>query len=314
MDVDEILAELRVYGKQVPRAALAAAAAQREAITPYLVRAVEHAVEHPQDELANEDDATLSYALYLLAEFRETRAYPLYIRLGRLPGELPLDLTGDILTEDFARMLAAVWGGDLGPIKGLAEDASVNEYVRSKAVGTLAVLVACGELPRADAIAYYRELFEGGLEREPAFVWGSLVCACLDLHAEELLDHIRQAYEDRLVDPFHVGEDDVDQELARGRTPALERLRQRRFRLIEDAADAVRWWNCFQRPPRRRPARPTRPPKQRKRAEPPRPAFPRGWDEKGEAPAAAAPPPGRNDPCPCGSGRKYKKCCGRPQQ
>lgn len=23
--------------------------------------------------------------------------------------------------------------------------------------------------------------------------------------------------------------------------------------------------------------------------------------------------PGRNDPCPCGSGKKYKNCCGRPQ-
>jgi len=23
-------------------------------------------------------------------------------------------------------------------------------------------------------------------------------------------------------------------------------------------------------------------------------------------------PPGRNDPCWCGSGRKYKKCCGAP--
>ena len=22
---------------------------------------------------------------------------------------------------------------------------------------------------------------------------------------------------------------------------------------------------------------------------------------------------GRNDPCPCGSGKKYKKCCGRDQ-
>ncbi len=22
-------------------------------------------------------------------------------------------------------------------------------------------------------------------------------------------------------------------------------------------------------------------------------------------------PAGRNDPCPCGSGRKYKKCCGK---
>ena len=26
-----------------------------------------------------------------------------------------------------------------------------------------------------------------------------------------------------------------------------------------------------------------------------------------------APPVGRNDPCPCGSGKKYKKCCGRGQ-
>ncbi len=36
------------------------------------------------------------------------------------------------------------------------------------------------------------------------------------------------------------------------------------------------------------------------------------WHE----PAAAvtsppAPKTGRNDPCPCGSGKKFKKCCGR---
>ncbi len=29
------------------------------------------------------------------------------------------------------------------------------------------------------------------------------------------------------------------------------------------------------------------------------------------APAVRTRPPGRNEPCPCGSGRKYKKCCGR---
>ncbi len=26
--------------------------------------------------------------------------------------------------------------------------------------------------------------------------------------------------------------------------------------------------------------------------------------------AKAEPIPGRNEPCPCGSGKKYKKCCG----
>jgi uncharacterized protein YecA (UPF0149 family) len=25
-----------------------------------------------------------------------------------------------------------------------------------------------------------------------------------------------------------------------------------------------------------------------------------------------SPKTGRNDPCPCGSGKKYKKCCGNP--
>jgi HEAT repeat protein len=29
------------------------------------------------------------------------------------------------------------------------------------------------------------------------------------------------------------------------------------------------------------------------------------------APVAVAPKPGRNEPCPCGSGKKYKKCCGQ---
>ena len=35
-----------------------------------------------------------------------------------------------------------------------------------------------------------------------------------------------------------------------------------------------------------------------------------GEDAAETAPAKAAPRIGRNDPCPCGSGRKYKKCCG----
>ena len=31
----------------------------------------------------------------------------------------------------------------------------------------------------------------------------------------------------------------------------------------------------------------------------------------GSAPAKKKDKVGRNDPCPCGSGRKYKKCCGK---
>ena len=33
--------------------------------------------------------------------------------------------------------------------------------------------------------------------------------------------------------------------------------------------------------------------------------------EKTSHTVVKAPKVGRNDPCPCGSGKKYKKCCGR---
>jgi SEC-C motif-containing protein len=40
--------------------------------------------------------------------------------------------------------------------------------------------------------------------------------------------------------------------------------------------------------------------------------FYRRTVRNGPAPVkSSAPKVGRNDPCPCGSGRKYKQCCGR---
>ena len=35
-----------------------------------------------------------------------------------------------------------------------------------------------------------------------------------------------------------------------------------------------------------------------------------GDDTVKKQPVKSAAKPGRNDPCPCGSGKKYKKCCG----
>jgi preprotein translocase subunit SecA len=34
-------------------------------------------------------------------------------------------------------------------------------------------------------------------------------------------------------------------------------------------------------------------------------------EERKQTPVTVSDEPGRNDPCPCGSGKKYKKCCGR---
>ena len=43
----------------------------------------------------------------------------------------------------------------------------------------------------------------------------------------------------------------------------------------------------------------------------PPPSAPRPQRPGARSPVRVAKEPGRNDPCPCGSGKKYKKCCGR---
>ena len=34
------------------------------------------------------------------------------------------------------------------------------------------------------------------------------------------------------------------------------------------------------------------------------------WRDRADAGVSAARKIGRNEPCPCGSGKKYKRCCG----
>jgi hypothetical protein len=45
--------------------------------------------------------------------------------------------------------------------------------------------------------------------------------------------------------------------------------------------------------------------------EPPRPTFVSKYPLGRRTPYHVEPPPNRNDPCPCGSGRKYKNCHGK---
>jgi hypothetical protein len=119
--------------------------------------------------VAEEDYMLPLYAFYLLAQFRETRAYPLIVAFFAQPGERPVNATGDFVTEDLGRVLASVSGGDTAPMKTLIEDPQVNEYTRFAAMGGLITLFVEGVMAREAVIAYFRALFHGGLERDYSY-------------------------------------------------------------------------------------------------------------------------------------------------
>ena len=277
----EILAALSSDGPESPREALESADGHRSALVEPLLRAIDFGLAHPSDASAEESTLFCS-ALYLLAKWREPRAYPYVIRWLSLPGEAPFDVAGDVVTQDGGRILAAVCDGHLEPIQALAVDRSANAYGRSAGVNALALLAAWAEVPRESVITSLLWLVREGLEREPSQVWNSLAADSADIEALPLFPELRRAYDDGLIDPQYMDPSELDRVEAADRGRLLEETRER-HPPIDDVVAATAWWGRVDdAAPYTVPAGPYR----------------------------ASPKVGRNDPCPCGSGKKFKKCCG----
>jgi hypothetical protein len=289
MDVQQILSPLERNGGYFPKAAIREAVARRDQIIPLLLDVLESVARDPQSFASDPERLIHIYAMYLLAQFRETRAYPLLVQVFSAPGELIMDLAGDVVTEDLGSILASVSGGDMSGITSLVENEQANEYVRSAALKGLVTLVACGKQTRDAVMAYFRGLFHT-LARTPGNVWNGLASECTTLCPKEVLDELRLAFRDELIEPFYIRWDDIVDGLAVGPGAAVRKL-QERYRLIDDVEKEIGWWACFEENKGK-------------------------WDS---AQVNFRPPPvrkaqvkvGRNDSCPCGSGKKFKKCCGK---
>jgi len=300
MEINEILHELERATGRFARAAVEAAVARREDVTPELLRILEDTVDRASQLDAEGDYMAHLYAMFLLAQFRETRAYPLVVRFASLPGDLLDSLCGDFITEDLGQVLASVCGGDLVGIHSLIENEATDEWVRGAALSSLVTLVAAGQKSRDDIVSNFASLFRGKLARRWSHVWDTLVSYASDLYPAELLNDIERAYDEGLVDPGYIGFDDVKRDLAMGKGRILARLADNPYRrLVNDTVAEMGWWACFREGARNRANSPGEDPARFK----PRP-------ETASSITRTTPKIGRNDRCPCGSGKKYKKCCG----
>jgi hypothetical protein len=277
MELPTIVKELEYFEGTFPRLALEAAIAAKEEITPLLLPLLTYSPAMVHAWSAQKAYMAHIYALFLLAQFRESRAYPLIVNFFATPGEMALDVTGDVVTEDLGRILASVCGGDDHLIKQLAENEEANEFVRGAALAALVCLVAAGGKAREELLAYYQTLLQSDLCQHSSFFCAEVVASATDLYPAEVAEDIRAAFAKGWVDETIIDRPYVERQLAQGKETIVAKLHNERYQLIDDTIRELEWWACFQ-PPR----------------------VPRAVQKK----------VGRNEPCPCGSGKKYKKCCG----
>lgn len=300
MTVTEILKALEPYTGKFPLEAMREAVAQRELVTPELLRELERVAAAPAEYAARKDNMLPLFAIYLLAQFREKSAYLPLVRILSAPEEVVEALFGDTIAEALPQILASLYDGNLAPLQELVQNEEAYEFVRGAALEALLVLEHTGRISRQCVLEYLRSLFHGRLQRVDSHAWNTLVCAVTELRAPELLSEMRQAYEEGLADPFFVSLEELEQDL--GSPPKDDPRRE----LITDAIAEMEWWSAFNPD--------DAVPEQQLVEEPqPEPAgvLAPAADYSPPEPYVRGPKIGRNEPCPCGSGKKYKKCCGK---
>ncbi len=279
-------------GEGMPIEAIRAATADRMTVAPLLLEAIEKC--EPTSKV--EEDG-LFIAFHLLGQWREKAAYRALARFLRRP-EAELIL-GDATTETSHKIMANVFDGDPGPIYDIIQDTEADESVRSRMFDALVILAFRGELDRTEISDFLRSSFNVLQPREFSAVWDGWQGAIALLGLADLQPLVQEAFRNDFIDETMTSIKDFEDDLNRARAgPPLESWRRSEFEPFGDVIDELSDWACFQpRQPRDQAAENWRPA--------PWPAMPAKNPFRNV---------GRNDPCPCGSGKKFKKCClGKPE-
>ena len=299
-DIHTLLQQIEYNTGSFPREILLQIIQRKDEAVPALIELLEEVRDNP-GKYGNEGNYFgCIYAACLLAQFRAEEAFPILVEVLSLPGEMPFDLFGDAVCEYTGRILASICGGNISPIKDLIENSEINEYVRGQAAEALAILVLQDDLQRDVVIGYYRNLLNETIKVENPFVMAHIVLACDKIFPGELYGDIKSAFEKDLVDESFIGMKSVDFTMTLGKDHVLSSSRNdARLQYINDTIHELEHWACFHKD----------------KGYPEQKAFP----ERASVQRSISSTQtiikdfkvGRNDPCPCGSGKKYKKCCGK---
>ncbi|SCW80306.1 SEC-C motif-containing protein [Paenibacillus tianmuensis] len=299
--MEQILQAIRYNNGRFPRNELQQIIEQKEEAIPYLLQIMNDLKDDYEKVLDRPTRIDFIYAYFLLAQFQVKELFPIMIDVLSKPSEICENIFEDAITEDISRILASVYNGEIDLLFGLIENTKANQYARGEALTALVVMVLNGQLSRDFVMDYFKQLMNGKLTETNYYINAEIVCCCDDLYPEEVLTDIQRLYEDQVVETSIIRLDSIEKTLQKTKEDVLRKNQQKhKFQLITSAIEELQDWGCFHQD---------------------FPEVSANSNSKIERSAASGAPKrnpavqvekiGRNDPCTCGSGQKYKKCCGR---
>jgi uncharacterized protein len=285
MNVDEAL---RQFGaaQELPRDALQWSLDNWELAAPRFVARLRAFAANPaaRDDVARDE---AFFIVHLCGEKCETRAYAPLCRLIA-ESEAALDFLGDAATETLDRILINLCDGDPQPLMEAIESEKGHPFARGGALKALGWLTRGRQVLADDAMRAYlmrlRSAMAPGQESYLALAWAETAAnlGYADLRAELASLHAAGLVDRR---EFSLKHFDAQAKLARQDAAGLGGFAADGVAPFKEAIDALAAWSFVEAPD--------------------------GADSVliGEPYVNPLRDVGRNDPCPCGSGKKYKRCC-----
>jgi hypothetical protein len=277
MTYEEILDSF-TFAEELPEAALREASARRDELVDRFVTEVERWT--ADVDVDPDEPSPVFFLVHLLGSWREPRAYDLLCRVLRSDPDRLEAALGDASTTTIPRIIVMLFDGDLAPLLGVVEDDDADEFARSSMLEALVALVMLGKVGRAEAIAYAAE-FRSRIAAAPGnAVWWGWAMLVADLKAHELRPLVEAAFADEMIGEEYMSWEEFIEDIEGDEAAPNVHAEPFDEDVVKELSGTFQWGE-------------------------PEEAIP--VEEPYVNPYRRV---GRNDPCPCGSGKKFKRCHG----
>lgn len=293
---ERVLMELAEGEHQLPKRAIQEVRMHPQVFIPSLLDSLATAISLAEEDKDPEDELHF-YAAFLLTELKVSDALPLFERLIRLSFTQSERLLGDAVFELLPSSFAVLLSSDITSLERLIDDPDMDPPHVSVLLTAYQLLVRDEALNREEAGDRLCQRLQTAMRDDKQCLATDLVVALAGLAAVNAMETIREAYDLEMVDSSVIGSDEVAACMERPQETLKATWRSCPPTTELDTITNLKRWASFQDPPQ---------------------AEAQTWGELVKPSAGAAPSlsagmvsqrVGRNAPCPCGSGKKFKKCC-----
>jgi Protein of unknown function (DUF1186)/SEC-C motif len=282
-----------VFLRDLPESSIRACVERYGEAGPHLRSMLQEAASKEADD--EEFGEGLFRGLHVMAAARDRQAFqPLLLMLRSRCDDVDR-LLGDARTETLPRILISTFDGDADALFDAIADQDLDEVVRDSLLRAATFLAWEGRIDRPRLEAFLGRFPTGEVAVDGEFVWHAWVDAIALLGLRTWVPLVAQALERRQIDEFMFEPDEFHACLEQSERDPSDVSRFDGFGLgyLDDAVKALQLFVDAD-------------------------DEDDGYDlNDADFEEPAAPEPvinpwrhvGRNDPCPCGSGKKAKRCC-----